>query len=463
MPQYEEFLQKKSFTFESSGIDAEASDINPKLFDFQRDIVEWALKKGRSAIFAGCGLGKTLMQLEWSRIVSDYTGGMVLILAPLAVSGQTVEEGARFGINVTLCRTQDDCKPGINITNYEMLPHFIPDLFAGIVLDESSILKAYDGKTRTEIINSFRMTPYKLACTATPAPNDHMELGNHSEFLGVMTRAEMLSMFFVHDGGDTAKWRLKGHAVKRYWEWVASWAVMLQKPSDLGYEDRGFILPELRIHQVTIEVDKPNTGGLFAIEAQTLQERQQARRETAEDRSKACADIVNPIDEPWIVWCNMNNESELLTKMVTGAVEVRGSHPNEYKIKVTHDFIRQITKKIVSKASIYGYGMNFQHCSKMAFVGLSDSFEDYYQAVRRCWRFGQTKPVDVYVIVAETEGAVVANIKRKEADFEAMLAGMISATQEITRENIKSTRRDVTEYNPQLEMIIPEWLKEDAA
>jgi hypothetical protein len=460
---YQEFLDKKQFIFSSAGIDIDINQLNKDMFLFQKDITKWSLKKGRAALFEGCGLGKTIQQLEWGRIVSQHTNGMVLILAPLAVSGQTVDEGEKFGIKVTPCRKQEDCKSGLNITNYEMLEHFDPSEFTGIILDESSILKSYDGKFRNFIIDSFLNTPYKLSCTATPAPNDYMELGNQSEFLGVMTRAEMLSMFFVHDGGDTSKWRLKGHAVKKYWEWVASWAVMLQKPSDLGYPNDGFELPELRIHQVVIEVNKPNTGGLFAIEAQTLQERQQARRETAEERSEKCAEIINPIDESWIAWCNMNNESELLTKFIDGAVEVRGSHSNEYKIKVTHDFINKIAKKIVSKASIYGYGMNFQHCCKMAFVGLSDSFEDWYQAVRRCWRFGQKNPVDVYVITAETEGAVVANIKRKEADFEAMLAGMISATQEITKANIQSTKRDTTEYKPQIEMIIPDWLRGEAA
>lgn len=460
---YQEFLNQKQITVQPAGIDIDVSLINPKLFDFQRDITLWALKKGRSALFEGCGLGKSFQQLEWSRHVSEYTGGMVLILAPLSVAAQTVGEGRKFGIEVTLCRNQLDCKPGINITNYEMLEHFDLSLFSGLVLDESSILKSYSGAMRNQIIELSRNIPFKLACTATPAPNDYEELGNHAEFLGVMTRAEMLSMFFVHDGGDTSKWRLKGHAVKRFWEWVASWAVMLQKPSDLGYSDEGFELPSLNIHQVTVNVDKPNTGGLFAIEALTLQERQTARKETAEDRAVACADIVNPIDESWAVWCNLNAESELLTKLIDGAIEIRGSDSNDKKERVGREFITGEAKRLVSKPSIYGWGMNWQHCHNMAFVGLSDSFEELYQAIRRCWRFGQKYPVNVYMIVAETEGAVVANIKRKEADFERMLSEMIAATQEITKANIKSTQRDATEYNPQVEMVIPEWLKEDAA
>ncbi len=460
---YQEFLKSKQIVIQTAGINVKPSDINSILFGFQRDITIWSLKKGRAAIFAGCGLGKTFMQLEWSRFVSGYVGGMVLIFAPLSVAAQTADEGQKLGIDVALCRSQDDCKPGINITNYEMLEHFDLSQFAGLVLDESSILKSYSGAFRNRIIELSRNIPYLLACTATPAPNDYMELGNHAEFLGVMTRSEMLSMFFVHDGGDTQKWRLKGHAVKKFWEWVASWAVMLQKPSGLGYSDDGFELPPLNIEQITVKVDKPNTGGLFAVEALTLQERQTARRETAKERAAACAEIVNQSDTSWINWCNLNSESELLTKLINGSVEIRGSDTNEKKKRVAKEFIAGLVKKLNSKPSIFGWGMNWQHCHNMTFVGLSDSFEELYQAVRRCWRFGQKNPVNVYIITSETEGAVVANIKRKEADFERMLSEMIAATQEITKANIQATRRDVAEYNPRIEMIIPDWLKEDAA
>jgi superfamily II DNA or RNA helicase len=459
---YQEFLKSKQFVIQTTGIDVEPQKINPMLFDFQRDIVLWALKKGRAAIFAGCGLGKTFMQLEWSRHVSECAGGMVLIFAPLSVAAQTVDEGQKLGVNVALCRTQDDCQPGINITNYEMLEHFDLSQFVGLVLDESSILKSYSGVFRNRIIELSRNISYLLACTATPAPNDYMELGNHSEFLGVMTRSEMLSMFFVHDGGDTSKWRLKGHAVKRYWEWVASWSVMLQKPSDLGYSDEGFELPPLRVHQVTIESGEVPEGLLFAIAAETLQERQRARAATVKERSEACAKIVNVSNEPWVIWCNLNSESEELTKRIIGAVEIRGSHSSEYKEAKMNEFTAGEFLKLVTKPSIAGFGMNWQHACKMAFVGLSDSFEEYYQAVRREWRFGQKNPVDVYVITTELEGAVVDNIKRKERDFEAMLNGMISATQEITKANIKNTQRETTDYNPQVEMVLPSWLKEVA-
>lgn len=443
---YADFLESKRIIVQSSGFKVSESDINPKLFQFQRDIVRWALQKGKTAIFAGTGLGKTAIQLTFGKHVCQYTGGNVLILAPLAVSQQTVREGQKFDIKVNLCRSQKDVKPGINITNYEMLHKFEPEKFVGIILDESSIIKHQDAKMRTAIIEAFKHTPYKLACTATPAPNDHMELGNHAEFLGVMKYTEMLSMFFVHDGGNTSKWRLKGHAKEKFWEWVASWAVMLQKPSDLGYEDGGFILPPLRIHQVTVKVNKPNQGTLFAVEAQTLKERQRARKESIAERVAECAKLINQSDERWIVWCGLNAESEALAKVIDGAVEVRGSHSPEYKEKAMLDFTEGKIKRLVSKPRIAGFGMNWQHCSKMAFVGLDDSFERYFQAIRRCWRFGQTKPVDVYVITAETEGAVVENIKRKEREFNEMLSGMIAATQEITKENIRGTKRETDEY-----------------
>ena len=416
--------------------------ISQQLFQFQKDIVRWALAKGRAAIFAGTGLGKTIMQLEWSKQIHVATGLDVLILAPLAISSQTVKEGAKFGIHVNLCREQFDVKPGINITNYELLHKFDLSKFGGVALDESSILKSFTGKVRTSIIEGFKDTQYKLACTATPAPNDHMELCNHAEFLGVMTRSEMLAMFFVHDGGSTSKWRIKGHAVETFWIWVANWAVMMQKPSNLGYEDDGFDLPPLNIHQISVDVENSSFDG----EALTLSDRQQARRESIDERVKACSDIVNESDEPWIVWCNLNDESEKLTQGIKDAIEIRGSHKPEYKEQSMIGFTDGMVQKLVTKPSIAGFGMNWQHCSKMAFVGLSDSFEQLYQAIRRCWRFGQTKPVDVYIITAKAEGAVVRNIQRKEDDFNTMLDGMIAATQEITKENIKSTIRDTATY-----------------
>lgn len=453
MNQYEQFLQSKRTTIPPVGFSVDRDELHPSLFDFQRDIVRWALRRGRAAIFAGTGLGKTRMQIEWAMHVHRLTGGDVLMLAPLAVAAQTVREGEALGYEITLCRSQDDVRPGLNITNYEMLHHFEPALFEGVVLDESSILKTYTGKTRTQLIESFAYTPYRLACTATPAPNDYMELGNHSEFLGVMSRTEMLSTFFVHDGGQTQKWRLKGHAEDAFWRWVASWGVMLEKPSDLGYPDDSYILPPLNVHDVVIEVP--------GEPAKTLSQRQRARKETVAERVAAAAEIVNATDRPFLVWCDLNIESEMLTAAIPDAVQVKGSDKPAFKEQAMLDFAAGKIRVLVTKPSIAGFGMNWQHCADMVFVGLSDSFEQVFQAIRRCYRFGQTRPVNVYMVTTTREGAVADNIKRKEADFRRMVKEMVKYTKEITSEAIRSTERDVEEYNPQKPIIIPSWLRSE--
>lgn len=442
---YREFLERKRLIDVPSGFEP-VRPINPMLFDFQADIVRWAIRRGRAAVFADCGLGKTPIQLEWADHVSKRFGGNILILAPLAVASQTVREGEKFGIKVTPCRTQADVRPGINITNYEMLHHFDPQAFFGVVLDESSILKSYTGKFRNQIIQAFQSTPYRLACTATPAPNDYMELGNHSEFLGVMTRAEMLAMFFVHDGGRTSQWRLKGHAESEFWRWLCSWAVMLRKPSDLGYEDGGFQLPELRIHQTTVASGMRPEGMLFALEAHTLEERREARKASIDARVKACADIVNSTPGPWVVWCNLNEESAKAAAAIEGAVEVKGSDSPEHKERAMVAFANGEIRVLVTKPTIAGFGMNWQHCHNVAFLGLSDSYEQFYQAVRRCWRFGQTKPVDVHVIVSDLEGAVVRNIERKERDAERMAREMVAHMADISSQEIRGIRRETMEY-----------------
>ena len=451
---YQEFLKAKQKMIVDSGKEVDDTEINPHLFDYQHDIVKWALKKGKSAVFAGTGLGKTRIQLAWA----DLVGGRVLIFAPLAVACQTVQEGKEIGIEVNLCKENADVKDGINITNYDRMERFDLSQFDGIVLDESSILKSQTGKTRNWLIENCSGIPYKLCCTATPAPNDYMELGNHSEFLGCMTEMEMLAMFFIHDGGDTAKWRLKKHAVKVFWEWVASWAVMMVNPADLGYDGSQFILPKLNITQQEVKTEV-TTGSLFAVEAKTLQERQQARRDSLKERVAACAEIVNHSDEQFLVWCNLNVESELIARSIPDSVEVCGNDTPEHKTESMIGFSEKRIRVLVSKPSICGFGMNWQQCHNMIFVGLSDSFEQYYQAVRRCWRFGQKSEVNVYVITADTEGAVVANIQRKERDFEDMLHGMIAATQNITAQNIKRTGRNQKTYNPIVKMELPDWLE----
>ena len=445
---YSDFLKKKEIISISSGFEADIK--NSMLFDWQEDIVRWALKKGRCAIFADCGLGKTPMQLEWAKQVSEHTGKPVLILAPLAVAKQTKREGIKFGVDVTVCRSQDDVINGVNITNYEMLSHFDASKFSGIVLDESSILKHKDSKTRILITDEFKKTPYKLCCTATPAPNDYMELGTHSEFLGVMKQTEMLATFFLHDGGNTSKWRLKGHAESAFFAWVASWGCCMTRPQDLGYEQCGYDLPPLIVHEVIVKsddlIDENGQIMMFASVSQTLQERRAARKNSTEKRVKAAADIANATDGQVLVWCDLNRESEQLTAAISGAVEVKGADSTDYKAEQMEKFSLGEVRALVSKPSIAGWGMNWQQCSTMIFVGLSDSFEAYYQAVRRCWRFGQTKPVNVYIVISDAEGAVKLNIERKQTDAQRMTHELIKHTSAILAGDIKATTRMTTTY-----------------
>jgi len=444
-PDYQAFLDGKRVRDIASGFTVDPAALHPALFAFQRDIVAWALRRGRAAVFADCGLGKTLMQLEWARHVCAHTGGSVLILAPLAVAQQTAREGAHFGIGVTVCRAQADVRPGINVANYEMLHHFDAATFAGVVLDESSILKAYDGKTRTTIIEAFARTPYKLAATATPAPNDHMELGNHAEFLGVMRRSEMLSMFFTHDGGDTSVWRVKGHAEGAFWAWVCSWAVMLRTPADLGYDDAGFTLPPLHLHPHVVESGTPD-GYLFPVDALTLADRRLARKASLAQRVEACAALVNASNEPWLVWCDLNAEGDALTRLIPGAVQVSGSDTPEHKSQAMLDFAAGAIRVLVSKPSICGFGMNWQHCPNEAFVGLSDSYEQYYQAIRRVYRFGQTRPVHIHLFTSEAEGAVVTNIQRKEQEARRMAEEMVNEMRDLNTAALHGAERQVADY-----------------
>lgn len=448
---YEEFLNNKRFVLESSGFDIDTSELNPKLFQYEKDVVRWALKKGKACIFSDCGTGKTAMQLEWAQKVHEHTNGMILILAPLAVAEQTKREGEKFGIDVKVCEEQNDCVNGINITNYEKLDRFVANKFVGIVLDESSILKSYSGKVRTSIINNFHEVPYKLACTATPAPNDYMELGNHSEFCGVMTRAEMLSMFFVHDGGQTSKWRLKGHAQDVFWQWLATFSVFIDNPKNIGYDVEGFDLPELNVTEIVVDGDAPISETL------TLSERRQARKDSLELRCEKAAEFVNGSDEQWLVWCDLNDESSKLHELINESVEVRGSDRPEHKGKSMLAFSDGRIKALVTKPSIAGFGMNWQNCHNMIFTGLSDSYEQFYQAVRRCWRFGQEHPVNVYIIISAREGCVKENIERKQADFQKMQKEMTELTKEITKKELRSTCRISTPYEPNVKMKLPEW------
>lgn len=453
MSDYKEFIEKRSEKITNNEcIKVNKCELNQNLYEFQKDIVRWALAKGRAAIFADCGLGKTLMQLEFLNQIHKKMGGQSMIVAPLTVAPQTVREGEKFGIKVNICESSKDVKDGINITNYEKLDKFDGVSFNAVVLDESSILKSFTGKVRNQIIDMFCHTPFRLACTATPAPNDYMELGNHAEFLGIMSYSEMLSMFFVHDGGQTSKWRLKGHAEKVFWQWLGSWAVVMNNPEDLGYEINGYDLPPLNIHEIIVDGDEPVT------EKMTLTDRRNARKETLDMRCKAAADLVNTdSDDRWLVWCDLNDESDTLHKYIPDSVEVKGSDTASLKSERLTGFSTNINRVLVTKPSIAGYGMNWQNCHKMIFTGLSDSYEQYYQAVRRCWRFGQTEPVDVYIIISAREGAVKENIERKQADCDKMRQAMGEQTKEIVKKELQSTCRLTTPYEPKIKMTLPMW------
>ena len=457
---YNEFLHSKQRIPPACGFDRPKEKMNPMMFEWQKDITRWALRKGRAALFEDCGNGKTIQQLEFCRAVCEHTGMPSLIVAPLTVGEQTKRESEKFGYTAALCRTQKDVQFGINITNYEMLDHFDPDSFGGVVLDESSILKNCMGKVRTQIIEMFRNVPYRLSCTATPSPNDYMELGNQVEFLGIMSRTEMLATYFTHDGSDTSKWRLKGHAEDRFWEWVATWAVVLTCPGDLGYPNDGYILPDLVMHEHLVDVSASMDDGLFGWVAQTLTERRDARRMSLRERCAKAAEIVSfDPDEQWVIWCDLNDESELLTSLISGAIEVRGSDKPDDKAKSLRGFADGSVRYLVTKPSIAGFGMNWQNCHNMIFVGLSDSYEAMYQAIRRCYRFGQKFPVNVHIVTSAAEGSVKANIERKEAQAEFMKKNMVQHTKEILEQDIRGAVRIVIPYNPQVDMLIPEWLR----
>ena len=445
MDKYLQFLESKKTAHIPSGFDC--GELHEKLFPFQKAIVKWALKRGRSAIFADTGLGKTFQQVVWADEVSKYTNGNVLIFAPLCVAIQTKELAKeKLDININYCRSQDQVKSGINITNYEMLDHFDSSKFSGIVLDEASIIKSYDGKTTEKILDFSRSIPYRLSCTATPSPNDYMELGNQSEFVGVMSREEMLAMFFIHDGGDTAKWRLKGHGESRFWEWLSTWAVVVRKPSDLGFDDDGYILPELIMHEYIINIDSNNDDQLFALPAQGLNEQRAAKRRSMELRVNAVSDLVNKSDDAWMVWCHLNDESDALGKAINDSVTVSGSDSIDHKESSMNGFSHGSINRLISKASICGYGMNWQHCNNTAFAGIDNSFESMYQAIRRFWRFGQNKPVNVHLFLSEQEIPILENIKRKEQQHNEMSARMVEHMKEFMKKEIFGVTQEKTEY-----------------
>lgn len=447
MNDYERFIASKTLADDPSGF---AFDGDPDcggipLMEFQRAIVRWALRRGRAAVFANTGLGKTAMQVTWAQRVSEHTGLPVLIAAPLCVAKQTQSEASKFGVTVEYFRTQPDDMQGVYVTNYEMLDEFDPAMFGGVVLDESSILKNRDGKTRRKIIADWKVCPYRLSCTATPSPNDYMELGNQSEFLGIMGMDEMLAMFFTHDGGDTAKWRLKGHGRRKFWQWMSTWAVTIRLPSDLGFDDAGYILPALHTHEHLVPSDYGDD--MFTSIAQSLTERRAAKKETLEARCAKVAELVaaEP-DEPWLIWCHTNDEADLLRRAIPDATEVRGSDSIERKESAINGFLDGRIRVLVTKPSIAGMGLNLQHCARMAFVGLDDSFEQMYQATRRCWRFGQQREVHSHIVTAESLGAIKSNIERKEQQMADMQASMVEHMREFMSKDVQSSSTEKADY-----------------
>lgn len=413
--EYDEFIKQKTKRALSHGFDP--LPIIAPLFDWQSHVVRWAVRQGRCAMFEDCGLGKTAQQLEWASQVCRQTGGMVLILTPLAVAHQTKHEGDKFGISCEVAESQYDCdNPGIYITNYEKLDKFDCSAFVGVVLDESSILKNFTGKLRQKLTASFADTPYRLCCTATPSPNDYTEFGQHADFLGVCSPAQMLATFFINDTFNTGDWRLKKHAETEFWKWVASWAACLSTPSDIGYSDEGYILPGLNIHAVKVPVDWSKgamEGELFRTPTLSATTMHKEMRMTSGKRAEKVAELVNNSTESWIVWCNTNDEADQLKAAIPDAVEVRGSDTAKQKEDKIDLFTEGRVRAIISKAGITGYGLNWAHCHNVAFVGLSYSFEDFYQSLRRAYRFGQTQIVNAYIIQAETEDNISKTIKRK--------------------------------------------------
>jgi len=449
---YRDFLNNKKYKINPVGKDIQVNSINKKLFPFQKDIVKWAVKKGRCAVFLDTGLGKTFIQLEWARIL----GKRALVIAPLSVARQTVREGKKIDIEVKYIRHDNEVIDGINITNYEIADNFNPDIFDCIVLDESSILKSITGKTRKILIDKFKNTKYRLCCTATPAPNDYIELGNHTEFLGICTRQEMLSMFFINankehtievngqmytkkgsnKGGQ--EWRLKHHAEEKFFEWMSKWSITMTKPSDLGYDDSRFNLPELKITPIYIKLDNYTPEGkLFFDGLHGIQDRADVREQTANDKISIVKDILKKDKGQWIIWCGLDIESKISKNSIKDSVEIKGQDDSEYKANMFENFQDNKFQILITKPKIGGFGMNFQNANNMIFYGLNDSWETYYQAVRRCWRFGQKKEVNVYIIISEYEREIYENITRKDLQAKRLRIKMIEKLEDLEKGELK--------------------------
>lgn len=446
MDEYLKFLETKKTAVVQSGFNLDDVDISDTLFPFQKYCVRRALAAGRFALFEDCGLGKTIQQLEWSHQVLNHIHKPILILAPLGVTGQTIKEGEKFGYDVAEIESTDfkaGLAPGIYITNYDNLNKIHAGLFGGVVLDESSILKNFAGKTRQELVEEFRDTPYKLCCTATPSPNDTTELCNHAEFLNVMTRSEMLAMYFVHDGGSTSEWRLKGHAEQAFWDFVSMWAVMLNKPSDIGFSDKGYILPPLNVKNEVIETAKRNNGKLFNDTAVSATDYHKELRNTYKERLERVAEIVNSSNENFIVWIGHDDEGKYLRELIPDAVEVRGSDKKEYKKGKLLGFGRGEFRVLITKLKIAQFGLNYQNCHNQIFASLDFSFEATYQGIRRSYRFGQAESVNIYLISTDTMGNVIDSFESKQMAFQKMQESMTKAMCRNINQQITLTKMEV--------------------
>ncbi len=453
---YEHFIAAKHPRASARGF--EASGLHARLFGWQREAVSWACHLGAAALFQECGLGKTLQQVAWAEQVTRHTGRPVLIVAPLAVAGQTIREAATIGVPVCYAQSQADVSTSVTITNYDRVTAFDAAQFAGVVLDESSILKNFTGVTRRTLTSMFARTPYRLACTATPSPNDHMELGNHSDFLGIMPANEMLMRWFINDTMNFGSYRLKKHAERDFWRWVASWAVCASRPSDLGGDDAGFsLLPlDVRVHQV--ESLRRQTETLFDVRQITATSMWRERSSNLDAR----VDIVRGLvaaepGEAWVVWCDTNDESDAIQAAVPGSVDVRGSHTPREKESRLLAFASGETRVLITKPDIAGFGMNWQHCARQVFAGVTYSFERTYQALRRSWRFGQARPVVAHFVYAEGEADIWRALREKQASHEAMQSSMAAAMRE-TGFTRASARRALVASASQIQGV-PSWLQ----
>lgn len=456
---YQDFIRSKHVRVGEVGF--APGEMHNSLFDWQRAIVEWACRKGRAALFEDCGLGKTRQQLEWARQVVNHTGRPVLIVAPLAVGAQTVAEGMEIDLPVTQVRGQQEVtSPGVYVTNYEMVEHFNPRGFGGVVLDESSILKAFIGKTKRLLVEMFSCVPYRIACTATPAPNDLCELGNHSEFLGLFSLQEMQSRWFVNDGFDAGSYRLKKHAAHDFWQWVGSWAVCIQTPDDLGFDGSAFVLPPLVTHRHVVAVDefKEGQGTLVNMQKLSATALHQELRETAPQRAEKVASLCSQSSDPWVVWCHTDAEADEIMKRIPGAVEVRGSMPFQRKSDNLMAFSSGECRVIVTKPKIAGWGLNWQHCANIATVGPSYSFESRYQAIRRCWRFGQKRQVEDHVVMTRRESAVFEVAQTKEIQHRSMADAM----REVGHDLSVARRRELKEYRPIQQILLPSFIRSNS-